>query len=248
MDEKRFEEAKNRIIGRKREREGIGTLQEKTVHAVLKNYYAPDPDMHEISIGSYVADIFNGEEIIEIQTRNFYKMRGKLEAFLPAYPVRIVYPIPHDKWIIWINEETGELSPRRKSPLKGTAYRAFPELYRLRPFLLNERLRFSFPLIDMEEYRLLNGWSADRKKGSRRYDRIPLALFDELTIERREDYLQFLPFELPEEFTSADLAKTARIPKKTAGLVMNILAGLSIVVQTGKRGKSYLYRVREDLL
>lgn len=247
MDEKLFEEAKNRIIGIQRARAGIGTLQEKTVHAVLKNYYAPDRDMHEIPIEQYIADIYTGNEIIEIQNGNFYKMRGKLNVFLSKCPVRIVYPIPHEKWIIWINEETGELSQRRKSPLKGSAYRAFSELYRIKPYLTNENLRFSFPLIDLEEYRLLNGWSQDKKKGSCRYDRIPLALFDEVTVERREDYLQFLPFELPDEFTVAELATTVKIPGRTAGLVMNILSYLSIVEQTGKKGKAYLYRINETL-
>ena len=48
IDEVRFEAAKNKVIGINRERQGIGTLSEKTVHAVLKNYYAPDTDMHEI--------------------------------------------------------------------------------------------------------------------------------------------------------------------------------------------------------
>ena len=38
-------------------RQGIGTLSEKTVHAVMKNYYAPDTDMHEILIENFVADI-----------------------------------------------------------------------------------------------------------------------------------------------------------------------------------------------
>lgn len=248
MNDKLFEEAKNRIIGLQRDRNGIGTLQEKTVHAVLKNYYAPDTDMHEIPMEHFVADIYTGEEIIEIQNGNFYKMRDKLKAFLPLYPVRIVYPIPHDKWIIWMDEESGELSPKRKSPLKGSAYRAFSELYRIKSYLRNVNLRFSFPLIDMEEYRLLNGWSSDKKKGSCRYDRIPLSLFDEITIDRWEDYLQFLPLDLPEEFTSADLSKTAGIPKKTASLALNILAYLSIVQQTGKKGQAYLYRITEDLL
>ena len=72
IDELRFEAAKNRVIGINRERQGIGTLSEKTVHAVLKNYYAPDTDMHEIPIENFVADIFTGTEIIEIQTRSGY--------------------------------------------------------------------------------------------------------------------------------------------------------------------------------
>ena len=46
----RFTAAKERIIGKNRERNGIGTLSEKTVHAVLKHYYAPDESQHELSL------------------------------------------------------------------------------------------------------------------------------------------------------------------------------------------------------
>ena len=81
INEELFEHTKNKITGIKRQRQGIGTLSEKTVHAVLKNYYAPDPDMHEIPIENYVADIYTGKEIIEIQTRSFDKMRKKLDTF-----------------------------------------------------------------------------------------------------------------------------------------------------------------------
>ena len=50
IDTERFERARGRVIGIERQRLGIGTLSEKTVHAVLKNYYAPDEDMQEIPI------------------------------------------------------------------------------------------------------------------------------------------------------------------------------------------------------
>lgn len=106
----RFEKAKQKIIGVDRQRLGIGTLAEKTTHAILKNYYEPDEDKQEIPIENYVADIYTENGIIEIQTRQFNKLRGKLNAFLPLYPVTIVYPIPREKWLIWIDEETGDLS------------------------------------------------------------------------------------------------------------------------------------------
>ena len=224
IDELRFEAAKNRVIGINRERQGIGTLSEKTVHAVLKNYYAPDTDMHEIPIENFVADIFTGTEIIEIQTRSFQVMRRKLDAFLKIYPVTIVYPIPHVKWLSWIDEESGEMSPKRKSPKKGNPYVAFKELYKIRP---------------------LNGWSRDKKKGSERYDRIPVQFVEEVCIERREDYMQFIPFDLPEPFTTKDFSKSAKIPLSLAQTVLLILTDLEIVDRVGKQGNSYLYKVCE---
>lgn len=243
IDEARFEQAKQKIIGMNRERQGIGTLGEKTIHAVLKNYYAPDCEMQEIPIENFVADIFTGTEIIEIQTRSFNVMRRKLDTFLKQYPVTIVHPIPRIKWVSWIDEETGEASPKRKSPKKGNPYQAFVELYKIRPFLKNENLHFKFALIDMEEYRLLNGWSRNKKRGSERFDRIPLEFVEEVCIDRREDYMQFVPFDLPEPFTSREFAKCAKIPMRLANVVLLILTDLSVVTRVGKQGNCYLYEL-----
>ncbi len=243
--EEAFETAKRKVIGVDRQRLGIGTLSEKSVHAILKNYYEPDEDRQEIPIENYVADIYREGEIIEIQTRQMNKMRGKLSAFLPLYPVTIVYPIPREKWLIWIDEESGELSKKRKSPLKGNPYMAFAELYKIKMFLKNPNLRFKLVLLDMEEYRLLNGWSRDKKKGSSRYDRIPTQLVEEVEIRCLQDYMQFVPYELPEQFTSGEFAKAAHIPVRLSRIVLNILNYVGVVEHVGKRGKSYLYQVTD---
>lgn len=245
IDEARFETAKNRIIGLERQRQGIGTLSEKTVHAVLKNYYAPDTDTHEIPIDSYVADIYTGSEIIEIQTRSFDKMRKKLETFLPEYPVTVVYPMPSTKWLYWIDEETGEVSQKRKSPKKGNPYQAFKEIYKIRPFIQNPNLKFRIALIEMEEYRLLNGWSKDKKKGSERFDRIPVKFVEEICIDRKEDYMQLIPFDLPEPFTVKEFAKQVKADTGVVGVFLLMMTELGIVNRVGKRGNSILYEVNE---
>lgn len=241
----RFEEARKKIIGVDRQRPGIGTLSEKTVHAILKNYYEPDEDKQEIPIEKYVADIYHNEEIMEIQTRNFNAMRNKLQVFLPLYPVTIVYPIPREKWLIWIDEDTGQLSNKRKSPKKGNFYHAFPELYKIKMFLKDPNLRLKLVLLDMEEYKLLNGWSKDKKKGSTRYDRIPTELAEETDIECIKDYMQFVPYELEESFTVKDFAKAARISGDLARIVVHILAYVGVIAQIGKQGRSNLYKVVE---
>ena len=243
MDEHKFNQAKEKVIGITRERHGIGTQSEKTVHAVLKHYYAPDEDTHEIYIDSYIADIYTGQEIIEIQTTQMNLLRRKLSYFLTQYPVTIVYPIPHQKWLGWIDKETGEITKLRKSPKIGSIYQIFIELYRIKQFLNHENLRFCFPFIDIEEYRLLDGWSKDKKKGSHRYDRVPVALKDEVRIECKEDYLQFIPYELPEPFTSKELAKAIKIHKRDATLVLNILNHVGAVERVGKKGNAFTYIV-----
>ena len=245
MDDKRFEEIRNQVIGVVRERYGIGTLKEKTLHAILKDYYAPDKDMQEIPIDGYVADIYTGTEIIEIQTAQFNRMRNKLDCFLPNYPVTIVYPVPQIKYLYWIDEETGECSKPRKSTVKGSVYRAFYELYKIKNHLSDPNLKLCFPLLEIEEYRLLNGWSHDRKKGSSRYDRIPRTLLGEIRFERIEDYVQLIPYDLKDPFTAKDFGKAIGEKKEIASNVLHILNHLQVVERCGKAGNSYLYHVVE---
>lgn len=84
---------------------------------------------------------------------------------------------------------------------------AFKELYRIRKYLLRDGLHLKLVLLDMEEYRLLNGWSRDKKKGSTRFDRIPTRIVDEVCINCPQDYMQFVPCELEEPFTFRESPK-----------------------------------------
>ena len=121
----------------------------------------------------------------------------------------------------------------------------FPELYKIKMFLKNPNLRLRLVLMDMEEYKLLNGWSKDKKKGASRYDRIPTELVQEIELCEPRDFLQFVPLELEGAFTSRDFAKAARIPLSLAQVVLNILFHLDTVTRVGKKGQSYLYEANE---
>ncbi|MBO5031153.1 MAG: hypothetical protein J6D08_04550 [Lachnospiraceae bacterium] len=242
IDQTLFSEACYKMIGALQGQKGIGTLREKTIHSVLKYYYAPNPACHEVKIGPYVADICVDGEIFEVQTRNFNTMRDKLSYFLQEHDVTIIYPVAHTKWLSWLDLETGELSPKRKSPKTGTYYQIIPELYRIKMFMGNPRLHFIISLIDVEETRYLNGWSRDKKRGSSRMDGKPVAIFDELRIDTMTDYLKFLPDTLPERFTSKDLGKTAKIPQNRASTLLNVLLETEVVKRVGKDGKSFLYQ------
>ncbi len=241
IDPQLFTKACETMIGVLQGQNGIGTLQEKTIHSVLKYYYAPDPIYHEIKIGQYVADICVDGEIFEVQTRNFHTMRKKLTYFLQDHDVTIIYPVAHTKWLSWLNIETGEISPKRKSPKTGTFYQIIPELYRIKTFISNPKLHFIISLLDVEETRYLNGWSRDKKRGSTRMDGIPVGLFDEMRIDTLSDYTKFLPTSLPLQFTSKDLVKSAKISQRSATLLLNVLLETKVITRIGKKGNNYLY-------
>lgn len=243
MDKEAFEQAKLTVLLKQHDPHGFGTLQEKTVHAVMKLYYEPNMDYHEVPIEGYIADIYTGKCIIEIQNGNFNRLRDKLKVFLASYPVMVVLPIPHSKWLIYIDAETKALSPKRKSPITGSIYSAFPELYKIKDFLTHPNLSFAFPLIDMDEYRLLSKSKGGRRMRGSRYDRMPLALYDEIRIERPEDFVQVIPYELKEQFTVKEFAAAAHINRDLAQMTLRILYHMKLVERPGKRGREYLYEV-----
>lgn len=244
----RWQAAKNKIIGVDRQRQQIGTLSEKTVHAVVKNYYEPNEDYQEIPIEGKCADIYTASgNIIEIQTRSWHLLKPKLDVFLPSYEVTIVLPLPEHKQIIWIDTETGELCQSGKNRKYANPYYGFTELYAVRNYLANPNLKIKLLMMDVIEYKLLSGRSRDRKKfGAKRFDRIPTNLNDEITIECPEDYMQFVPEDLPEEFTSKDFSKSAKISDRLTGYVLRVLRmqGIITKVGTGSRG-IYIYKINE---
>lgn len=241
MDKQLFQRVCDEVIGQRIDTNGIGTLGEKTVHSVLKNYLSPSTTHQEIKVSGFVADICTGHEILEIQTRDFNKLRRKLRAFLEAFPVTIVYPVPYNKWIRWIHPQTGEISAPRKSPKIGTPYAIFPELYKIKDYLMEPNLRLKIVLLNMEEYKYLDGWSKDKKKGSTKCDRIPIEIIEEVSIDKLPDYQKLIPENLAEPFNSRDYKKASGLSQGGAQTALNILYYVGAVDRVGKRGNSYLY-------
>jgi len=219
----------------------IGTLGEKTLHAALKAWYEADESRHEIKIGAYVADIEAGGRIVEIQTRGFERLRKKLAAWLDDYPVTVVYPIPNVKWLLWIDEQTGEATKKRKSPKRGSIYDAAAELYKIKQLLGHPNLTLCVALVDLEETRFLNGWSRDKKRGSTRCDRIPLGVAGEVYFNGPADYLAFVPEGLCAQFTTRDLSACVKISLRAAQTTLHILHHLGVLRRVGKQGNLHVY-------
>lgn len=236
-------EAINKTVGSFRENKGIGTLSEKTLHAVLKKYYEPDEDYQEVKIGNYVADIVSENGIIEIQTRQLNKLVPKLKCFLEACDVTVVHPVAQIKYVSWLNEETGEISKPRKSTKFYDEYSALWELYTLKDFIKNPRFHFIICFLEVLEIRSLNGWSKDKKRGSTRFDRIPKRLISEMKLYSKEDYWQFLPVSVEKDFTSKEFAKAIEKDRDTARELLYILEAAGLVIRTGKKGNNILYSV-----
>ena len=223
----------------------IGTRSEKMLHSVLKYYLEPCDDFHEVAVGSYVADILRDGCIIEIQTRAFDRLRRKLAAFLKEHPVTVVLPIAKTKWYYVTDSESGEVSPKKKSPRHGSVYDAFKELYKIKMLLDSENLYFHFILLNITEYRRTVKRSRRNHKGVELVERIPNAIEEEIFLDSKADFGKLIPEGLPTPFTSKDFAKAIKRPRSVAQTALNVLSAVGAVEHIGKDKNSYLYKIND---
>ncbi len=243
VNQERFQAACETVLGKQRARSGIGTLSEKTLHAILKCYYEPHQENHEIKIGKYVADIVGENGIVEIQTAQFGSMREKLNSFLEVCPVTVVHPVPVKRKLIWIDRDSGAFSQPRTAPCKDFRADIFAELSHIPDLLLHPNLSFCFPLLEMEEYRYLNKKDKNPKRHASRCDKIPSALTGEILLRSKSDFYAYIPELLPERFTSSIFAKTAKCAISTARVMLYVLYHIGITERVGKQGNGFLYRI-----
>ncbi len=235
-------------MARKEAGKGIGTQTERMLHCMLKYYFEPDEAFQEVRVGRYIADICCPRErrILEIQTRDFGRLRDKLDYFLQEYRVTVVYPIAREKRIFWVDPESGEAYGGRRSPRRGQAWEILDEIYRLPEQQMHENLSFLPVLIDLDEYRLQDGWSRDRKRGAHRLERVPHCLEEGALLRATEDYAALMPDTLPEEFTVKDFAGATGF-RGHAGAALTVMERAGAVRRDGKRNRANLYSIRKDL-
>ena len=223
------------------ERYNIGTYKEKKLHIMMKKYFEPDEDYHEVPTNGFIADIRRDGIITEIETNGFSGLKPKLAAYLPEYRVNLVYPLAAKKYVSWINPEEGSISPRRPSPKKQNAYDLLFELVRILPYVKNENLTVVAPLLEIDEYKLLDGWSYDKKRGAHRFERIPTDIYDIVVLSTDDDYRKYIPDSCGKEFTVKEFGRGAKISIRDTRAIIKVMEERGVVRQSGKRGREYIY-------
>jgi len=66
---------------------GIGTLNEKPLHASLKAWCAEEGDRFEVPVDGFVVDIVRDRLLIEIQTSAVGPIRRKLTTLVKRHPI-----------------------------------------------------------------------------------------------------------------------------------------------------------------
>lgn len=228
--------------------EGIGTLGEKRMHAIIKRYIYEDHACHEVGVFNtgYVSDVRIGDDVYEVQTGAFYPMKKKIAHYIEntSCTVTVVHPISVERWVTWVDAKTGEVTPRKRSPKRERAIHLLPELYCLLPYLGDERLRFCLLMIEEEDFRTLSGRKDNRKRGARLYERMPLSLFGEIEFSAPEDFAVFLPNDMPSPFTVKDFSQKMGLRGRDAYSAVHVLEKLGLITKTEPIGRAMAFKIK----
>lgn len=224
----------------------IGTLREHSLHEALKAWYALPGDRLECPVDGYVIDIVREGLLVEIQTANFSAIRPKLEKLLPRHPVRLVYPVAAEKWILRLAGDGLTMQGRRRSPKRGRAVDVFPELVRIPDLVRHPDFSIEVVLVQEETVWRDDGRGSWRRRGRSIEDRRLLGVISSAVYAGADDFRALLPAGLPGEFTVPDLAKAVGRPRSQAGKMAYCLREMGAIERAGKRGRAWAYRVKTE--
>lgn len=223
----------------------IGTLNEKPLHAALKDWYAQPGDRFEVRVSGFFIDILRarpgqGDLLIEIQTKNLFALKRKLLRLVDEHTVRLVHPIGLEKWIVRLGED-GEAIGRRRSPKRGTVASVFAELVSFPRLLLHPNFTLEVLLVREEEVRVRDETVNWRRRGWATSERRLLEVVSSHVFEQPADLLALLPPDLPDPFTPVELGRGLGQPAWLARKMTYCLAEMEALAPAGKRGRSNLF-------
>jgi hypothetical protein len=219
----------------------IGTLNENSLHADLKTWFAIPGDRLEVKVDGYVVDILRGQSIFEIQTGNFSSIRRKLKSLTRDHYLQLIYPIAATKWIIK-NDGNEKATNRRKSPKRGEIVDVFHELVSIPTMIRRNKFSVRVCLIHSEEIREKSDSWSWRTKGWKTVEQRLLEVVGEREFKTPLDFAHLLPPDTPEIFTTKDLALALARPRRLAQRMTYCLREMGMITAVGRQGNAIRYQ------
>lgn len=220
----------------------VGVLNEGPLHASLKEWYRRPGDQVEQPLEGFVIDLVRGDILVEIQTGGFSAMRKKFDHLLDRHAIRLVHPIASEKWVLKMDSH-GEILSRRKSPKRGIAADVCSELVSFPSLLSHPNFTLEVAMVQVDEIRI-----EDAKKGWRRggwvvAERRLVEVVEHIVLQEPHDLIKLLPEQLPDPFTSADVAQAFGRPRRMAQEVAYCLKTAGAVDVASRDRDGFHYRI-----
>ena len=242
----RFSEICREIISKVHTRSGIGTYKEKLIHLVLKKFFCEDEGCHEVKTAGFVADAATENEIFEIQTGGLYPLKKKIPAYIENTNKKITLILPRvsKKRLVWVDYESGDMTEPKNVTVPKAKNFLLREFMWIGDLIDFSRVEIKVVLIDADEYRLLDGYGADKKIKATKIDKIPKELVDIVTLSSKEDFAAFfLPQALPREFRASEFEKATGLRKKGVSAGLRALEQLGVIEREKQSGRKVIYRI-----
>ena len=219
---------------------GIGTLNEGSLHAALKDLIAEPGDRFEVPLDGYVIDVVRGDTLIEIQTGSFAALGKKFDHLLETYRIHLVHPIAVQAWL---HRPDGKA---RKSPVRKSLYDLLDQLVSMPTMLDNPNFTLEVVLIDEDRITAHDPKKRRGRGGWRTVDRQLREVRERIVFESTEDLWQLVPPDLPAEFTTGDLAREASIDRSWAQRLAYCLKASGQFVELHRTRAGVHYRLRDE--
>ena len=232
----------------------IGELNEGSLHRALKERYAVPGSVTEQSVDGFVADVVIGGRIIEIHTGSFWPLKKKLPRLLECFPVTLVYPVAQDRYIVTMPDGADALAPpdtpirRRKSPKHDSVFAVFDGLTSIPTLLEHPNLSIDVVMTVEEEIRVKDPERNGRRRRGRygrawtRLDRRLVEVVRTHRLTAMADLFALVDASLPEPFTSLDLTRAMRSPRRRGQQAAFCFREAGVSEVCGKAGNALRYR------
>lgn len=217
-----------------------------TLHQQLKLHYVPDEARHEVELDGYRIDAVDDEgRLIEVQCASLLAIRDKIKTLTENHQVVVVKPLPARKKLLKKARRNGKIVSSRYSPARQTLAWVFRELVHFTRAFPHKNLQLDILLTEQEEIRVPPTRRTWRRKHSVQ-DRTLVHVQQTHSVRTPAELWDRLQLNVPEVFTTADLASGGQMPRWLAQKAAYCFRQMDFVEVCGKSGNSIQYRLNSQ--
>ena len=181
-------------------------------------------------------DIRRGDRLIEIQTGSFGAMGRKLDRLLTEYRIELVHPVAVATYL----HKPG--ARPRKSPRKGGLYSVLDELVSIPTLLDHPNLILDVLLVTVDKHQVPDPAARRGRGGWRTVDKRLREVTGHHRFEDTADLVGLLPDDLPDRFTTVDIASGSGMPRDAAQKLAYCLRALDRITLVDRTRSGFVYR------
>ncbi|QDV32736.1 hypothetical protein [Tautonia plasticadhaerens] len=214
---------------------------ESSLHRELKRRFAGgDGSWVEVRLGRDRVDAIAPDgRLVEVQCGPTSALRPKLGRLLPGNQVLVAQPVISARRILRLETPGGPARSSRTSPRRGGPFDAFEHLVGLAGLISHPSLEVVVLAVEVDEERI----PARGRRGYVVADRRLRRVVSETSIRVPADLRALLPDDLPDPFTTRDLAERSGRPEWLARRAAYCLRVAGSAVQVGCLDRRRAYRV-----